>query len=173
MERKYSKRTAVFIGIAGFISACNFLLAPVLHEVWHILISLFHGYIPTEIHWTWIETQDTSLSMQILPSYIEVIMLFSLFAYFLHKGKRYLASYFMGYMYPFVFLIILFTGIGMKPDDYSIAMRYHNSMIVTILWYSWELFTLFLIGLEHYLLKLYRKEGVRQGKALQKGILAI
>jgi len=164
MEKKYSKKIAALVFTLGLISAFNFLLAPFLHEIWHILFSLLHGYIPREIHWTWMDSGDTSLSMTILPSYIEVILLFVIFAYALHKGKRYLAMYFLGYSYFLVFVIIIYTIAGMMSGDYDFAMDYHNQTVVRILWYSFELFTIFLMVLKHYLLIMYGK----QRKMLQK-----
>jgi len=149
---KYPTSSLILMGIVGFIAAMFFLLAP-LHEFWHVLFSLLHGYVPSSVTWTTVTSADTSISMSLAGGFGELISFGAIFVYAVWKEKIYLAAFMIGYMVFNVLILSIPFWIFM-PDDFQIAIGHNpewESMIkflyvfLGMLNYIWEILAIMTI----------------------------
>jgi hypothetical protein len=142
IRKKYSNSKLFWMGFLGLIAALFFLLAS-LHEFWHALFSLLHGYIP-EVTWTGVYSDNRSISMSLAGPFGELLSFGAIFVYAIWKEKLYLAVFMTGYM---IWNLISFSIPGWMPVDFQIAIGYTNKdwLVIFLFWicrfmnYAWEI----------------------------------
>ena len=145
-DMEMSKKMFASLIIVGMLSDVFAVLAP-LHEIWHVLASLFYGYLP-QMHWGWTElaSQNHTLPVCFAGIYGEALTLTVLFIVFFQKKHYMIATYLLGYLLP-MSLIIIFSPTGLFMIDIEKALEIASAGTVQMIYDVWKVYYFILLSI--------------------------